>query len=250
MSAPAVVRYGPATRPVRGTEAARGDGRAAGGRRPARRLLASGVRRGAGPAARSGPGAGGLRRRRGRVPPGRRRRRLAGDVRRRRGRARRLPDLPEAERLDLGAVTVVGHSAGGHLAAWAAGRHRLPGGAPGAGTAGAPGGRRCCRPASWIWSAPTSRGWATAPSASSSARARTRRRTGTLRPTRSACCPPVPPCCCVHGAADATVVPSQSERYAEAAAAAGDRVELRVVPGDHMALIDPAGRGGGWSGTG
>src|SRR3954470_13539623 len=44
-----------------------------------------------------------------------------------------LPDLPEAGRLDLGDLTVVGHSAGGHLAAWLAGRARLPQGAPGAG---------------------------------------------------------------------------------------------------------------------
>ena len=45
---------------------------------------------------------------------------------------------------------------------------------------------------------------------------------------------------CVHGAADDVVPVEQSERYAAAAAAAGDRVELRVVPGDHMAMIDPA----------
>jgi acetyl esterase/lipase len=41
-----------------------------------------------------------------------------------------LPKL--AAPLDLGAgVTVIGHSAGGHLALWAAGRTRLPDGAPG-----------------------------------------------------------------------------------------------------------------------
>ena len=45
---------------------------------------------------------------------------------------------------------------------------------------------------------------------------------------------------CVHGAGDDVVPVDQSERYAAAAAAAGDRVELRVVPGDHMVLIDPA----------
>jgi dipeptidyl aminopeptidase/acylaminoacyl peptidase len=44
----------------------------------------------------------------------------------------------------------------------------------------------------------------------------------------------------VHGAGDETVPPEQSERYAAAATAAGDRVELRVVPGDHMVLVDPA----------
>jgi fermentation-respiration switch protein FrsA (DUF1100 family) len=44
---------------------------------------------------------------------------------------------------------------------------------------------------------------------------------------------------CVHGAEDDVVPVRQSERYAEAARAAGDRVEVRVVPGDHMVLIDP-----------
>lgn len=36
-----------------------------------------------------------------------------------------------ADRVDLGSVVYVGHSAGGHLALWAAKRHRLPTGAPG-----------------------------------------------------------------------------------------------------------------------
>jgi fermentation-respiration switch protein FrsA (DUF1100 family) len=44
-----------------------------------------------------------------------------------------------------------------------------------------------------------------------------------------------------HGAADTTVPPEQSERYATAAGAAGDRVEVTVVPGDHMVVIDLAG---------
>jgi fermentation-respiration switch protein FrsA (DUF1100 family) len=46
---------------------------------------------------------------------------------------------------------------------------------------------------------------------------------------------------CVHGAADDVVPPRQSERYATAARAAGDAVDVRVVPGDHMGLIDPRG---------
>jgi fermentation-respiration switch protein FrsA (DUF1100 family) len=49
------------------------------------------------------------------------------------------------------------------------------------------------------------------------------------------------PVLCVHGAADTTVPPDQSERYAAAASTAGDRVEVAVVPGDHMAVIDVAG---------
>ena len=39
-----------------------------------------------------------------------------------------LAALPDAARLDLADVAAVGHSAGGHLAAWLAGRHRLPAG--------------------------------------------------------------------------------------------------------------------------
>lgn len=37
-----------------------------------------------------------------------------------------LREIAGEYRLDLGRVIVIGHSAGGHLAAWVAGRHRLP----------------------------------------------------------------------------------------------------------------------------
>jgi dipeptidyl aminopeptidase/acylaminoacyl peptidase len=46
---------------------------------------------------------------------------------------------------------------------------------------------------------------------------------------------------CVHGSADDVVPPEQSERYAAAATAAGDRVEVVAVPGDHRVVIDVAG---------
>ncbi|MGX5656962.1 alpha/beta hydrolase family protein, partial [Geodermatophilus nigrescens] len=48
---------------------------------------------------------------------------------------------------------------------------------------------------------------------------------------------------CVHGTGDDVVPPEQSERYAAAARAAGDRVEVRGVPGGHRDVIDPAGEG-------
>jgi len=44
-----------------------------------------------------------------------------------------LADLPARERLDLRRVVAIGHSAGGHLALWAAARPGLPADAPGAG---------------------------------------------------------------------------------------------------------------------
>ena len=43
-----------------------------------------------------------------------------------------LAALAGTHGLDLSRVVVLGHSAGGHLALWAAARHRLPEGAPGA----------------------------------------------------------------------------------------------------------------------
>jgi acetyl esterase/lipase len=44
-----------------------------------------------------------------------------------------LAGLAAERPLDLGSVALVGHSAGGHLALWAAGRDQLPAGAPGSG---------------------------------------------------------------------------------------------------------------------
>jgi acetyl esterase/lipase len=41
-----------------------------------------------------------------------------------------LRELAPAQRLDLGRVVALGHSAGGHLALWAAGRRRIPAGSP------------------------------------------------------------------------------------------------------------------------
>lgn len=45
----------------------------------------------------------------------------------------------------------------------------------------------------------------------------------------------------VHGEDDESVPVAHSRRYVEAATTAGDPVELRLGPGDHMAVIDPAG---------
>jgi acetyl esterase/lipase len=42
-----------------------------------------------------------------------------------------LPELLRADEVDLDRVVYAGHSAGGHLALWAALRHRIPPGAPG-----------------------------------------------------------------------------------------------------------------------
>jgi acetyl esterase/lipase len=151
-----------------------------------------------------------------------------------------LPELPAGARLDLGDVTVVGHSAGGHLAAWAAGRARLPQGAPGAGPR-----------------VPVTAAVLQAGVLDLAAAAEQDLGAGAVRqflgagpgeaPARWASADPVrllptgAAVLCVHGAGDDVVPVAQSERYAAAATAAGDVVDVRVLPGDHMLLIDPAG---------
>jgi acetyl esterase/lipase len=150
-----------------------------------------------------------------------------------------LSALPEADRLDLTHVTAIGHSAGGHLAAWLAGRARVP--------EGAPGGRPRVRvTAAVLQAAVLDLGRAD----------EQRLGDGAVRdllgggpaevPERFAAADPVrllptgAALLCVHGASDTVVPVEQSERYARAAAAVGDQVEVRVVPGDHMTVIDPA----------
>jgi acetyl esterase/lipase len=151
-----------------------------------------------------------------------------------------LPGIPEAGRLALDDVAVVGHSAGGHLAAWAAGRHRLPDGAPGA----AP--RLRVRRAV-LQAGVLDLAAAVAADLGSGATPDLLGGGPGEHPDRYAAADPVrllptgAAVLCVHGEQDTTVPPEQSERYAAAARAAGDDVEVRLVPGDHMVLIDPAG---------
>ncbi|UZJ26630.1 S9 family peptidase [Rhodococcus antarcticus] len=141
-------------------------------------------------------------------------------------------------RLDLNDVRAVGHSAGGHLAVWAAGRPSLPAGAPGAGPA-----VRLTRVVSQagvldlVGASELGLGGGASdellggPSAA--------------QPERYALASPLArlpigrPVTCVHGDADVTVPISQSETYVAAATATGDPAVLVTLPGvDHFALID------------
>ncbi len=151
-----------------------------------------------------------------------------------------LPDLPDPDRLDLTDVAVVGHSAGGHLAAWAAGRDRLPGGAPGAGPR--------VRPAAAALQAGVLDLARAAAQGMGDGAVQGLLGAGPDEvPGRYAVADPVRlvpagvDLLCVHGTGDTTVAPEQSTRYAQAAAAQGVTVDVRPVPGDHMVLIDPAG---------
>jgi len=134
--------------------------------------------------------------------------------------------------LDLDRVTLLGHSAGGQLALWAAGRRQLPVGSPGA-----------------IPRVDAGRVLALAPVSDlvRAGRVAVHLLGGTPAevPDRWAQADPLRrlplhlPVALVHGARDATVGIERSREYATAAAAAGSPVTLIETQGDHRALIDP-----------
>ena len=143
-------------------------------------------------------------------------------------------------RLDLADVRAVGHSAGGHLAVWAAGRPLLPAGAPGAG------------PAVELTRVVSQAGvldlvTASAQGLSDGASDELLDGPAGAQPERYALASPLArlpiglAVTCVHGDADVDVPISQSEAYVRAATAAGDPATLLRLPGvDHSALIDPS----------
>ena len=148
--------------------------------------------------------------------------------------------LREAARrhpLNLAKVVALGHSAGGHLALWAAARRRLPPGSPLATRDPLPlGGVMTLAGindlAAYAADGPACSGAATI---------------GKLSGTRSyadtsprALLPIGVPQVIVSGSRDGIVPPEFGRGYAAAAKAAGDRVEAVELGGaDHFALIDP-----------
>lgn len=139
--------------------------------------------------------------------------------------------------VDLSSVVLLGHSAGGQLAAWAAARTQLPEGAPGAGpsvamtgviaqagvldlSAGFAAGLGAGAVAELLGGAP-----ADLPGVYAMA-----------DPMRQL---PLPvPLVCVHARDDDIVPISQSRAYVAAATAAGGQASLIETDGDHFSVID------------
>lgn len=140
-------------------------------------------------------------------------------------------------RLDLTRAVALGHSAGGHLAGWLAGRATLPDGAPGSSPVVSLTGFVSQAGVLDLELAMTENLGAGAAQAFLGAGATDQVAVRWASP--QAHLPTGVPSVCVHGTADDVVPINQSERYVAAAVAAGDRSELVSLPGvDHSAPID------------
>ena len=141
--------------------------------------------------------------------------------------------------LDLDRVIVSGHSAGGHLALWAAARERREERGEG---------RQKCRISAVVGQAPVADlQYAFELGTGGTAVRELLGGTPTERAERyrlaspRALLPLKVPQLLIHGTADDTVPIEISRTYTQAARAAGDRVELVELPGaGHMEFLDPA----------
>jgi acetyl esterase/lipase len=150
-----------------------------------------------------------------------------------RGLAGRFP-------LDLGRVVALGHSAGGQLALWAAGRHRLPDGGPLA----SPDPLRLAGAIGLAGVSDLRRAWqlrlgdAVVNDLMGGAPAEVGARYRSASPFELL--PLGVPQVLIHGADDVNVPLELSERYHQAALTAGDRCELMVLAGaGHFEVVDP-----------
>lgn len=142
--------------------------------------------------------------------------------------------------LDLGSTTALGHSAGGHLAVWAAGRAGLPADAPGSGTPVVP--LTAVVSLAGVLDLRQARELGLSDDAVENLLGEPEDADRYALADPMTAIPLDVPVYAVHGKKDTTVPLSQSERYVSAAATAGATAELAVVPGDHFAVITPGSK--------
>lgn len=143
--------------------------------------------------------------------------------------------------LDLERVVTCGHSAGGHLALWGAGRPRLPSDAPGAEVVVRPSAAiSLAGVVDLVEAAGAGLGGGAVEGLLGGGPDALAERYRAASP--AAMVPLGLPQLLVHGLADTTVPASMSERYAIRAAALGDDATYVPLPGaGHLDMIDPAG---------
>jgi acetyl esterase/lipase len=145
-----------------------------------------------------------------------------------------LADLP----VDSSRVVAVGHSAGGHLAAWAAGREKLPPDAPGSGPRVTL--RGVISQAGVLALADCARERVGEGAALELMGAGPDDLPAEYRIADPLSAVPVSAAVlCLHSRADDRVPFGYSERYVAAAVAAGGAARLAETHGDHSTLIDP-----------
>lgn len=133
-------------------------------------------------------------------------------------------------RLDLRRVVVAGHSSGGHLALWIAGRKRLPSSMPGSDPLVSVAGCVSLAGVADLLMAERA-GDSYVHDLLGGSPDKRRERYVDASPVTHV--PTGVPVVCIHGTEDKVVLPEQSESYVRAARQAGDSARLSLVPGGH-----------------
>ena len=145
----------------------------------------------------------------------------------------------EEHQLDLARMVTIGHSAGGHLALWAAVRHNIPAGAPGAAPRVHPGLAIGQAPVGDLaQGAREGVGGSAVSDLMGGGPDERPERYATASP--SELLPAGIPVVLVQGPADHLIPMSLAERFVEAARLKGDEADLVTVAGGHFEHLDPS----------
>ena len=145
--------------------------------------------------------------------------------------------LADVEGLDTSTVIALGHSAGGQLAVWAAGREKLATAAWNQPRVAVTGAVAQAGVIDLGLAVEENLGGGAVEAFLGATVDEAPERYDEADPLRSV--PLAVPVRCVHGRDDTTVPPNQSTSYVDAATAAGADATVSMVDGDHFTLIDP-----------